>query len=560
LYPPQYLEKLKEIWESPLAASKSLSWLAHVTSLSFPALPDIEVISGFPNLRRRQRQAFGLLDREFGFLWGPPGTGKTYTLGAMLAHYLLRYSASRILLLSTTNSAVDLALISVDKHLERIAKADRSAALLRNRIKRIGHHFIATNYTGCEHLLPTIDPELIKQIAALEALMPDKSEASKYAVWKDKVEALRKQIPKPLADARLAAMTTTTATFLFSALQELRPYDLVVFDESSQVSVPHALALAGLGKKTLFAGDHQQLAPIVQSDHPDAKKYLSISMFDYMTAHNRCLLNEQSRMTHEICKMVSNVFYEGALMVADGCEEDALWRAERGTPPLPKVGSKSVHLERCVEEGTFRQTKYGIGTRYKSAEYVSGLATQCAAQLGEESVLVLTPYRAQRALIKTFLKNAGRKGVRVSTVHRAQGTECHTVIFDPVMATGNKLLGDPKEGPRLINVALSRAKARLVIVLSAGDLCNEYLRRIAQVIDGTGKFDDSVPICDLVDHPKFPENAIGTVVRWGNVVGKLETCAKPGFFCLNDFVTGEKKSFSVAVVRDTCTRTSAAGS
>jgi len=105
-----------------------------------------------------------LLDREFGFLWGPPGTGKTYTLGAMLAHYLLPYSTGRILLLSTTNSAVDLALISVDKHLEKVAKADRSAALLRNRIKRIGYHFIASNYTGREHLLPAIDPELIKQI------------------------------------------------------------------------------------------------------------------------------------------------------------------------------------------------------------------------------------------------------------------------------------------------------------------------------------------------------------------------------------------------------------
>jgi hypothetical protein len=145
LYPPRYLEKLKEIWESPLAANKCLSWLGHVTSLSYPALPDIEEVPGFPNLRRRQRQAFGLLDREFGFLWGPPGTGKTYTLRAMLAHYLRRYPAGRILLLSTTNSAVDLALVSLDQHLEEVARADRSAAPLRKQIKRIGHHFIAYN-------------------------------------------------------------------------------------------------------------------------------------------------------------------------------------------------------------------------------------------------------------------------------------------------------------------------------------------------------------------------------------------------------------------------------
>jgi superfamily I DNA and/or RNA helicase len=38
----------------------------------------------------------------------------------------------------------------------------------------------------------------------------------------------------------------------------------------------------------------------------------------------------------------------------------------------------------------------------------------------------------------------------------------------------------------LINVALSRAKARLVVILSVGDHANEYLRRIAQVISGDG--------------------------------------------------------------------------
>jgi len=98
----------------------------------------------------------------------------------------------------------------------------------------------------------------------------------------------------------------------------------------------------------------------------------------------------------------------------------------------------------------------------------------------------LTPYRAQRGLIKTFLRNAGQTKVPVSTVHRAQGSEYHTVIFDPVIATGEKLLGHPVEGPRLINVALSRAKARLVVIMSVGDYANEYLRRIAQLISGEG--------------------------------------------------------------------------
>ena len=36
-------------------------------------------------------------------LWGPPGTGKTTTLGVLVAEYLDRHPGAKVLLLSTTN-------------------------------------------------------------------------------------------------------------------------------------------------------------------------------------------------------------------------------------------------------------------------------------------------------------------------------------------------------------------------------------------------------------------------------------------------------------------------
>jgi len=486
LHTPRYLEALRDIWKSPLFAEASLGWLEKVTALNYSPLPDVRSVPGFPQLRARQRQAFGLLDREFGFLWGPPGTGKTYTVGAILASYLHQRPQARILLLSTTNWAVDIALLSVDRRLEELERTDPAAHGLRQRCKRIGTHFIAGNYKGREHLLPVVDSDLVRRIAQLETQMPDRSNAAAYATWKDKISALRAQIPKPIDQAQVAAMTTTGASFSYSALRARQPFDLILFDESSQVSLPHALALAPLGQRVLFAGDHKQLAPIVRSARPDATKWLSVSMFKYMNPQNRCFLNEQSRMAEEICDIVSHVFYDGELIVAEKCATDVDWCAERRTQFVPGMGADRVHLEKCPAEGDFKQTKYGIGTRYKSAEYIGQIVPSLAGQVGEENVLVLTPYRAQRGLIKTFLRNAGQAKVPVSTVHRAQGSEYHTVVFDPVIATGGRLLGHPVEGPRLINVALSRAKARLVVILSVGDYANEYLRRIAHVISGEG--------------------------------------------------------------------------
>ena len=43
----------------------------------------------FPYMREKQLQALALCDQKVGFLWGPPGTGKTFTLGALIARILV---------------------------------------------------------------------------------------------------------------------------------------------------------------------------------------------------------------------------------------------------------------------------------------------------------------------------------------------------------------------------------------------------------------------------------------------------------------------------------------
>ena len=96
------------------------------------------------------------------FLYGPPGTGKTTTLGVLLAEYLHPNPRARVLLLSTTNHAVDQATVAVDKALEQA---------LRKTIKRLGSRFVASHYAGREHLLPVHDKRLIKQLADLQGFV-----------------------------------------------------------------------------------------------------------------------------------------------------------------------------------------------------------------------------------------------------------------------------------------------------------------------------------------------------------------------------------------------------
>lgn len=68
-------------------------------------------------LRERQEEAVRTaLSNPVFFLWGPPGTGKTFTLSALVD--LLFQAGKRILICSNTNQAVDQVLLSLCSHLQ----------------------------------------------------------------------------------------------------------------------------------------------------------------------------------------------------------------------------------------------------------------------------------------------------------------------------------------------------------------------------------------------------------------------------------------------------------
>jgi hypothetical protein len=167
-----------------------------------------------------------------------------------------------------------------------------------------------------------------------------------------------------------------------------------------------------------------------------------------------------------------------------------------------------------------------------------------------EDIIVLTPFRAQRALVRQFLDNAGLKRVAVSTVHRAQGSERHTVIFDPVQGD-SPFLKNEDTGPRLINVAISRAKARLIIVLSPGDRRSPLLEQIYRAVQGPKTAENAIPISIFIKQPGFPSNAIGKLVKIGPFVGIVSEVLDVGAkFKLHDSLNGAVKVFSTQAVKD----------
>lgn len=127
LYPPRYLQALAGCWADRSWAASAFECLGN---LAHPDAVEANPLSGhaFQWLRRAQRRALKLVNYSSSFLFGPPGTGKTTTLGVLLAEYLQLNPRARVLLLSTTNLAVDQATVAVDKALDA---AGREAIRLR---------------------------------------------------------------------------------------------------------------------------------------------------------------------------------------------------------------------------------------------------------------------------------------------------------------------------------------------------------------------------------------------------------------------------------------------
>ncbi|OIQ12617.1 AAA domain-containing protein [Neomoorella thermoacetica] len=108
--------RLDEIRTGVLPAERDMCMrlFAFQANVSFP---NVKPATSLGDLNREQMEAVNRsLGQRVTFIWGPPGTGKTRTIGALVRELVQR--GDRVLVTSHTNVAVDTALISVIKALD----------------------------------------------------------------------------------------------------------------------------------------------------------------------------------------------------------------------------------------------------------------------------------------------------------------------------------------------------------------------------------------------------------------------------------------------------------
>ncbi len=276
-------------------------------------------------------------------------------------------------------------------------------------------------------------------------------------------------------------------------------FDLVVIDEASQCDIASALPLLFRAKAAVIIGDKKQLRHIsnlpekqdlkllLQWDEKMAKlvwMYSQNSLFDLALAVNdndAIGLKDHHRSHNDVIEFSNRFFYNSTLRVATKT-------GNLKTDRLKEQGIRWVDVPGSV----IRPNDGGAYNPKEADEVIKQIRRLVIDNDYLGTIGVVTPFRAQANHIRKKLSDQNelqpyilRNQILVDVVHKYQGDEKDVMIFSPVFsanmpAGGLRFLA---QNPNLFNVAITRARALLVVV---GDLqlCLQsevvYLREFAR--------------------------------------------------------------------------------
>jgi DNA replication ATP-dependent helicase Dna2 len=247
-------------------------------------------------------------------------------------------------------------------------------------------------------------------------------------------------------------------------------FDVVIFDEASQVTLPLAIMGMLAGEKYIFIGDERQLPPVSKLTSSELAR---TSIFGYLSGRGyETMLTVTYRMNDVITAWPSRTFYEGKIQPGPGIGERRLklpvhperWK-DVLDPELP-----IVFLDLGHHNTTSRS--------YREAQLVCDLLeVLIGCGIPPADIGVVAPYRAQGRAIRNLLRRIlpdrnMLKELVVDTVERMQGQEREIVLIS--LTTSNPTYAEQIAEfffqPERLNVAVTRPRTKLIIVGSSNVL------------------------------------------------------------------------------------------
>lgn len=371
--------------------------------------------------------------------------------------------------------------LSVLKQLGLTHESIGSLEMMLSSIKQAFQHAVEETKNVDLEKLQTRRNELNSRVRTIEVELGQIEEALK------KVEQL------VIADAMVVA-TTLTRAYLRDSIQARR-FNTVILDEASMAPIPALWIAASIAdSNAVVVGDDKQLPPVVISEQDLAIKWLGRDIFEVAKIANvklpyKVTLEEQHRMHPDISR-IPNTFIYGILK--DANENTS---TDNELTEWYQVGWKHDSPVLLVDTGSLNawvtSVPRGRGSsrlNFLSATVCIDLAEQLllpdrpeCQKVGNPRILIACPYSPHAKLLQLLVRELKLgEDIRAGTIHSFQGSEASIVIFDMVNDEPHWKVGmfmpQFDEGTkRLLNVALTRARRRLIVV---GDF--EYISKYSK--------------------------------------------------------------------------------
>jgi hypothetical protein len=303
------------------------------------------------------------------------------------------------------------------------------------------------------------------------------------------IEDALAQVETDVIARAMVVATTLTRAYKRDSIQARR-FDTVILDEASMAPIPALWVVAGLAEASLaVVGDPKQLPPISHSDDPVAKRWLREDIFELRgietaayNGHgpdNVVQLQVQYRMDPRISAIPNKLVYEGRLLDGPNVDDDRElndWydRSWGYDAPVLLVDTQGLDAwVTSVRTGRKGGSRLNFLSATLSVDIAEALLRSDRPRLADGDaprVLIEAPFRPQARLVNLLIQDAGLQGeVLPRTAHTFQGSEAPVVIFDFVLDEPHRQAGlfDPslnETNLRLLNVALTRARRRLILI------------------------------------------------------------------------------------------------
>ena len=299
-------------------------------------------------------------------------------------------------------------------------------------------------------------------------------------IFDKKENAIQKRTSEFLSEY---PVVLTTCHSIRRNLSERHLLDWVIIDEATQVNLHAAVLAMSKARNVVVVGDLKQLGPIIDQRLKDAAISPPHPVYD-VTEHSilssvtelygqilpRTILREHYRCAPEIIEFCNKMFYNGELITMKAKDSDDQWPTlmVRKTPP----GNHMRTLRRALTKGTYSQREIDtveelMGGVVEGVDFRGLLGGE---ESGSDYMLgIATPYRLQADRLGEAIYSTADLPEMSSlseTIHKFQGRGAKAMILSTVVDESR--VGHMKlrfvDDPRMINVAVSRAKEKFILV------------------------------------------------------------------------------------------------